>query len=81
MVEPEEISLNYTEIEINIGEFFTLEALILPEDVYPKVELECSSSDRNIAEVMGGIIIGKGSGIAIITATFEKVTAIVRLRW
>lgn len=75
LVEPEEISLNYTEIEINIGVTFTLEASISPEDVYPKVELEWSSSDNSIAEVKEGKVIGISSGSAIITVTCEGLSA------
>lgn len=64
----ESITLDRTEVEAQIGETFTLTAVISPDDTTDK-SVTWTSSDTNVASVEAGVVTCVGVGEAVITAT------------
>lgn len=70
---PESISLNIEISEIAIGESIQLTATLEPQD--PEAEIVWSSNNPEVAEVTNGLVQGLSVGKAIITASYEDLTA------
>ncbi len=64
------ISLDYSEISLNVGSSKALTAQILPENASDKTVV-WTSSDEDIATVKDGIVTAVDEGTAVITATNE----------
>lgn len=64
----ESISLNYTELRLEEGDFEELKATVLPEDADNKAVV-WSTSDAKVATVEEGLVIAVGPGEATITVT------------
>ena len=63
----EEIILNKSNLELNVGETSILAAYVFPSDAANK-ELRWITSDKGVATVDNGVVNAIGQGIAIITA-------------
>ncbi|MPW24259.1 hypothetical protein GC105_00420 [Alkalibaculum sp. M08DMB] len=71
-VEPTEIQLNTVEKSIEVGDVFTIQATVLPNNAVDK-EIAWSSDNNAVATVdANGKVIGVGEGTATITATTEN---------
>ena len=68
VVHVESVSLNKTSLDLEVGDSFTLEASVLPDDATDK-NVSWSSSDENIATVNNGVVTAKNIGTATITVT------------
>lgn len=64
------ITLSETEVELNTGEFVTLEATVKPDDAANK-KLIWSSSDESVAKVYDGNVVGIADGEATIYVIAE----------
>lgn len=60
--------LSFSELEINVGDEFTLNATLYPEDASDKT-INWKTSDEEIATVMNGVITGLKAGTCTITAS------------
>ncbi|MBR3985037.1 MAG: DUF5013 domain-containing protein [Bacteroidaceae bacterium] len=68
------IVLNYTEATIFVGDKLELVATVLPEDA-TKQTVTWKSSDKNVASVRRGIVVGAAEGTTVITAKIEDFEA------
>lgn len=75
----EEITLNADEIELEIGETYTLEAEVAPEDATDKT-VTWTSSDSEIVVVADGVVTAVAPGSAVITASVGEITAECRVK-
>ncbi len=76
---PKSITFNKSNVLIDVNERVTLKADILPSNATNKT-ITWSSSDTKIASVDKGVIIGKSSGTATITAkTCNEITVICKV--
>ena len=75
------VVLNYTEATIAVGDKLELVATVLPEDA-TKQSVTWKSSDKNVASVRRGVVVGVAEGTAIITAKIEdfEATCIVTVK-
>ena len=78
--EPRGLRLGVENTEMDIGEFFALNAVLTPEDAYP--DLAYSTSDPLVAKVSPeGVVTAVGAGDAKITVTgWGGVSAMCRVR-
>lgn len=67
-VKPSQITLNTSEVTLNAGASYQLQATVLPENAADKT-VTWTSSNTNIATVVNGKITGVAPGTAVITAT------------
>jgi len=74
----EEITLNVNEIELEIGETYTLEAEVAPEDATDKT-VTWTSSDPEIVVVEDGVVTAVAPGTAVVTAAVGEITAECRV--
>lgn len=70
-IEIENATLNYTEVELNVGAFINLEVTFEPHNATFK-DVVWTSSDESIATVNNGLVTATGAGNAIITATLSN---------
>ena len=75
IIKAQEVSLNFSELSLKVGENITLSATVLPENATDKT-VTWSSSDETVAAVdEGGNITAISLGNAVITATSGNVSA------
>ena len=65
---PTQVSLNEKDIELSLGNTYTLYAMVSPENSTNK-SISWVSSDNNVVEVNNGVLIAKNVGTAAITIT------------
>ncbi len=70
----ESISLNQSELSLNINDTFTLTAAVTPEDA-TEPQVKWSSSNDLVAKVIRGKVTAMGEGECTITATVGELTA------
>jgi uncharacterized protein YjdB len=68
------VVLNYTEATIAVGEKLELVATVLPEDA-TKQSVTWKTSDKSVASVRRGIVVGVAEGVTVITAKIEDFEA------
>ena len=76
-----DIILNYTELELEVGESVTLKATVLPENADKKT-VSWKSSNTKVATIRARIVKGVAEGTAVITATADgySVTCMVTVK-